>query len=246
MKKLLFCLLMLCAVTGFAQDLNSYKYVVVPDRFELQRATGEFNLNNLVAMMFEKNGFTVYRGQELPDELIMNRCKALYADLAKESNMLKTGVIIKLKDCKGKEVFVSEKGESKQKNVQRAYYEALREASASVEALNYQYNGETETVTIQTPVTKTETVTVYVPSATPQAEQVVNIDMLFAQPIANGYQLVDSTPKVVLKIYKTSQQDSFTAVGEGKNGVVFKKGNDWFFEYYQNDKLISEKLNIKF
>jgi hypothetical protein len=246
MKKILFCLLMLCAVSGFAQDINSYKYVVVPNRFELQREAGEYNLNSLVAMMFEKKGFTVYRGEELPDEFIMNRCKALYADLEKQSNMLTTGVIIKLKDCKGKEVFTSEKGVSKQKNFQRAYYEALREASVSVDALNYQYNGNNETVTEQTPVTKTETITVYVPSSDQQAEQTVNDDMLFAQPIANGYQLVDKTPKVVLKIYKTSQADSFTAVGEGKNGVVFKKGNDWFFEYYQNDRLISEKLNIKF
>lgn len=237
---------MLCAVSGFAQDINSYKYVVVPNRFELQREAGEYNLNSLVAMMFEKKGFTVYRGEELPDEFIMNRCKALYADLEKQSNMLTTGVIIKLKDCKGKEVFTSEKGVSKQKNFQRAYYEALREASVSVDALNYQYNGNNETVTEQTPVTKTETITVYVPSSDQQAEQTVNDDMLFAQPIANGYQLVDKTPKVVLKIYKTSQADSFTAVGEGKNGVVFKKGNDWFFEYYQNDRLISEKLNIKF
>jgi hypothetical protein len=70
--------------------------------------------------------------------------------------------------------------------------------------------------------------------------------MLFAQPVANGYQLVDTTPKVVLKMYRTSQTDSYTAVSDTKNGVVFKKGEEWIFEYYQNDQLVSEKLNIKF
>jgi hypothetical protein len=69
---------------------------------------------------------------------------------------------------------------------------------------------------------------------------------LFAQPIPNGYQLIDSTPKVVLRIYKTSKPDSFTAIAEGINGLVFKKDNDWYFEYYENDQLMSKKLNIKF
>jgi hypothetical protein len=45
-------------------------------------------------------------------------------------------------------------------------------------------------------------------------QQTVNENTLFAQPIANGYQLVDSTPKVVLKMYRTSQPDSYSANGE--------------------------------
>jgi len=72
------------------------------------------------------------------------------------------------------------------------------------------------------------------------------LPLLYAQPIENGYQLVDATPKLVLKIFKTSQPDYFTAVSESKNGVVFKKEGVWCFEYYENNVLKSEKMNIKF
>ena len=69
---------------------------------------------------------------------------------------------------------------------------------------------------------------------------------LFAQPITNGYQLVDSTPKIVLKIFKTSNPDLYTAKNDSVQGVLIKKNNEWIFEYYQNEKLVSEKLDIKF
>lgn len=247
MKKALLISLLFAGMASFAQNLNSYKYVVIPERFSLQREAGEYNLNSLTKMMFEKYGFTVVDEKNLPDDIALNRCKGMYADLLKESGMFKTAVFITLKDCKGNVLFTSEKGDSKEKEYQKAYYEALRKASQSVAGLTYNYAGDDKnTVTITTPVTKTETVTVYVPSAQPEVQQVVNKNTLFAQPIANGYQLVDTTPKVVLKIYKTSQPDSFTAVGDARNGVVFKKGNDWYFEYYKDDKLISEKLTIKF
>ena len=59
-------------------------------------------------------------------------------------------------------------------------------------------------------------------------------------------QLVDTTPKVVMKLYKTSKSDYFTAVRDGVQGALLLKDNEWFFEYYQNDQLMSEKIAIKF
>jgi hypothetical protein len=70
--------------------------------------------------------------------------------------------------------------------------------------------------------------------------------MLYAQPTSYGYQLVDSEPKVVLKAYKTSNPASYMATKGSVQGVLVSKDNQWFFEYYQNDKLISEKINVKF
>ena len=69
---------------------------------------------------------------------------------------------------------------------------------------------------------------------------------LFAQPIANGFQLVDSTPKVVMKLFKTSANNFYIGQKDSQQGVVFNKNNQWYFEYYQNDKLVSEKMEIKF
>jgi len=240
MKKFLLFFAVLYSGIGFAQSINDYKYVVVPSKFDWLSEENKFNLNSLTKMIFDKQGFeTYYPSEKMPDELALDKCKALYADVLNDSGVLSTNIVIVLKDCTGKVVFKSMEGRSKQKTYQKAYYEALREASQSVNQLYYKYTGK-ETVAKQAiqPVPAAQQ------AATPVT--VNNDNQLFAQPIANGYQLVDNSPKVILKIYKTSQQDSYTAVSETKNGVVFKRGNDWIFEYYNNDKLVSEKLNIKF
>ncbi|RWX02302.1 hypothetical protein [Flavobacterium cerinum] len=243
MKKTLLFFALLFSGIGFAQSLNDYKYVIVPERFEFLKEANKYNLNSLTKMIFSKPGFeTYFSTDKMPDELALDKCKALYADLLNESGILTTGVVLVLKDCDGRVVFKSMKGSSKEKSYQKAYHESLREASASVNLINYKYSGK-EIVS-----SWTKTPAKNVPAAQQAATPITvnNENVLFAQPITNGYQLVDSTPKVILKIFKTSQQDSYTAVSDSKNGVVFKRGNDWIFEYYQNDKLISEKLNIKF
>lgn len=240
MKKFLLFFAVLYSGIGFAQSINDYKYVVVPSKFDWLSEENKFNLNSLTKMIFDKQGFqTYYPSEKMPDELALDKCKALYADVLNDSGVLSTNIVIVLKDCTGKVVFKSMEGRSKQKTYQKAYYEALREASQSVNQLYYKYTGKE---TVAKPAVQP------VPAAQQAATPVTvnNDNQLFAQPIANGYQLVDSSPKVILKIYKTSQQDSYTAVSETKNGVVFKRGNDWIFEYYNNDKLVSEKLNIKF
>ncbi|WP_299557132.1 hypothetical protein [Seonamhaeicola sp.] len=68
--------------------------------------------------------------------------------------------------------------------------------------------------------------------------------VLYAQEITNGFQLVDSSPKVVYKIKKTGLDNVFLV--EGKSAVLFKKGNDWVMEYYSGDLLKQEVLKIKF
>lgn len=240
MKKTILLFVLLMSGIGFAQSINDYKYIIVPEKFQWLKEENQYNLNSLTKMIFEKYGWQVYHpNQKMPDELALDRCKALYANVNNNSGLLSTTLVIELKNCDGKVVFTSAEGTSKEKSYQKAYYQALREASQSVAQLDYKYSGKNDK-----PAKATAAVPAHQQAATP--ETITNIDQLFAQPIANGYQLVDGTPKVVLKIYKTSQQDSYTAVSETKNGVVFKKGNDWVFEYYQNDKLVSEKLNIKF
>ena len=49
------------------------------------------------------------------------------------------------------------------------------------------------------------------------------IGTLYAQELPNGYQLVDSTPKIRMKIEKTSMPDFYLAKAGDTSGVVFKK-----------------------
>jgi len=256
MKKIFAVAALLFSGFVFAQsaDINDYKYVIIPAKFDFLKEPNKYGLNDLTKKVFEKQGFQVfYPEDKMPDELALNKCRALYGNLVDDSGMLSTSIAITLKDCSGKELYRSEKGKSKEKDFKKGYYESLREASASLASLNYAYTGkdamgaaQATPAVAQAPATPKVEAPVQATPAPAVATPVTNQNQLFAQPIANGFQLVDTTPKVVLKMYKTSQQDNYTAVGDNKNGVVFKKGNDWFFEYYQDDKLVSEKLDIKF
>ena len=234
MKRIFTLLVLLTSCIAFSQGINNYKYVIVPQQFEFVKGKNEYNLSLLTRMMFEKYGFTAFiEGDKLPDELALDKCKPMYADLIKSNGFLSTNIVITLKDCDGKTLYTSETGKSKEKDFKKAYQDALRDASHSLDNLNYQYAAKE--VTHNKPVSESSN------GASSNSD-----DVLFAEPMPNGYKLVDRSLKEVLKIYKTSKADSYSAQSDTKNGVVFKQGNDWYFEYYKDDKMVSEKLNIKF
>lgn len=231
MKKFILLLVLMAACSGFSQN-NTPKYMVVPIRFDFQSQDNQYNLNHLTGLMFEKYGFTVvYDNNILPQDLAENRCNGFYANIIKERAILTTNLYIEVRDCSGKVLFTSEVGKSKLKEYKRAYADALRKASSSLDGLNFK-NTFNDTPAEKAPIV----------SKQPQT----NDNLLLAQQTENGFNLVDSQNKVVLKMYKTSQPDSYTAQMESINGVVFKKNNEWFFEFYSNDKLVSQKLNIRF
>ena len=68
--------------------------------------------------------------------------------------------------------------------------------------------------------------------------------ILYAQEIENGYQLVDSSPKVVYKLKKTNLDNLFLV--ENKSAIVFKKGEDWVVKYFETNTWKEQTLNIKF
>ena len=69
---------------------------------------------------------------------------------------------------------------------------------------------------------------------------------LFAIPTANGYKLVNDKPETIFILKKTSADNIFIAQKDSKSGVLMKKSSGWFFEYYEGEKLISEKVDVKF
>jgi hypothetical protein len=137
-------------------------------------------------------------------------------------------------------LFTSDEGKSKLKDYTAAYNQALREAFASFEKLNHQYNGNGVTPKKE-PQVETKVEVKVTNSVTSNVETT-----LFAQPINNGFQIINAEPKVLYKIYKTSTKDFFIATKGTTQGVFFSRNNEWFFEYYQNDKLVSEKVEVKF
>ncbi|HEX9151666.1 MAG TPA: hypothetical protein VF842_06250, partial [Flavobacterium sp.] len=178
-----------------------------------------------------------------------DRCSLLYFDVVNEKSFLTTKLHVTFKDCNGKIIFKSDTGISKEKDYQLAYTEALNKAFVSVYALQYKYNGNSGLTSVQSPSPVFQTAPVAAPiqeAVTPQNTMVDSSKMLYAQPTATGFQLIDSTPKVIMKVTATSRKDVFIATKGTLQGVLIVIGNQWFFEYYLNDKLISERVDVKF
>jgi hypothetical protein len=244
MKKF-FLLFVLISNYIYSQNINDYEYVLVPAKFSIFKENNKFRLNSNVKLLLQKYGFkSHFASDSVPNEIANTNCKKLYADIEKDNNFFTTKVKIVLRDCYGKIIFQTDFGASKEKELVIAYNQALREAGKSFDKLNYRYNGKnggvTETVSVikqaenETPVTN-------VSSTTNTTES-----FYFAQPIANGYQIVDMEPKIIMKLFNTSEKNVFIAQKENRTGLVISINGQWFFEYYENGKLVSEKLKLRF
>jgi len=307
---------------GEAQtNLNDYKYIVVPKKFEDFKKENQYQSSTLIKHLFTKKGFSTLWEDNLPDDLVNNSSQALFVTLRNKSSMFKTRTTIVLSDRNKQEIFATAEGDSKQKDYKLSYTEAITEAMKSFDGLQYEYNRKSEinepiTVSFKndvknlddakkTPVkSKNQDDKVVVQEATtdrqtykskepkesdykkveksePVVEQKTKIEersskvaepvsaaikkskstveevsttststdkanVLYAQELSNGYQLVDSTPRIHLKIRKTSMPNYYLAEGNGKSGVVYEKSGKWYFEYYSGNRLLVDELNIKF
>jgi len=243
-KFLLFALLI--SVAGLAQSINDYKAVIVPLKYDFTKTENQYRLSTMTKSNLLKAGFPAYyTSEEVPAEY-GDRCQLLYIDVKKDSGFLVTKLYLEFKDCYGKVIYTSEIGKSKEKEYEVAYKESLDLAFVSVNKLNYKYSGKaiTSSAAVKPVVNSVPVQTVAV--ATTPIVDVSDPNLLYAQPTENGYQLIDKTPKVVMKLLKTSRPDSFIAIKDGVQGSLNAKDNQWYFEYYQNDKLVSEKVSVKF
>jgi hypothetical protein len=258
MKASTLLLFILVTITGHAQNttINSYKYVLVPEKFDFLKYEDQYGLNTTAKFLLEKKGFVAFvTNESLPPELAANKCLALRAEVMARNGLFVTRLTLLLKDCQGNIVFKSKEGKSSEKEFPVAYDGALRDAFVSLNSVAYKYDSTTAAPPQlvappqQTPQPQQVTVTPAVVSPAPVTTKPAAGELtgtLYAQPTPNGYQLVDTTPKKILALLKTSVQDYFIADAGGNNGIVFKRNGEWFFERYEDNKLVSQKLDIKF
>lgn len=269
--------------SAFSQtNLNDYKYVIVPKKYDFLKEENQYQINSLAKFLFQKYGFeTLMEGDDYPLDLAKDRCLALKSNLINDSGLFKTKLKIVLKACNDKIVYTSGVGESREKEYDKAYNLALREAFKSLETLNYKYEPK-ETIAIveeqAVAIEKNETaqeiqklkqeiealkqekivevITIEPVKEEPAKAEVITetpneeinmepvLNVLYAQQIENGFQLVDSTPKVVYKIKKTGLDNVYLV--ENMNATLYKKGDQWILEYYENSTLKQKALTIKF
>lgn len=137
MKNAIFATLFFLTVqfTGSAQELEAYKYVRVPEKFEFLNEENQYQLNALTEFLFEKYGFQALYKEPRPAGV--TDCEVLQGNVHDDSNWFRSRLHISLTDCHGKEVFTSEIGASSEKNYKKSYNEALREAFKSLEGFNF-------------------------------------------------------------------------------------------------------------
>lgn len=255
MKRSVLVLFLFTCLSGYSQStINNYKYVIVPQKFAQFKEIDQYSLNRLTKALLEDKGFTAYfENTEIPGDVVNNMCQTLNADLLQKSGMFTTEVTLVLKDCKGAVIYTSKTGKSREKDYKVAYNLALRDVFSSVA---YTYSGPVTEVAPPTVALKEPEKQMPVPVKPAETAPIVAVQVaktatdrpagtLYAQAIANGYQLIDTTPKIVLTLLKTSAENYYIASNADARGIVLKKGDDWFFEYYKGNKLVSEKLLVK-
>jgi len=141
MKKYVLIVVLFLGVTAFSQkELNAYKYIVIPTRFDFQKEANEYGINLLLKYKFQQLGFEAYLDtDELPQILRTNTCLYAYPVLHTEENMFKTIISVELFNCDKKSLYHSIKGESRSKVIKTSYNEALRKSLKSFRDYRLEY-----------------------------------------------------------------------------------------------------------
>ena len=253
MSKKMALLFILISSYSFSQVVNNYQYVFVPDEFSVFKEKDKFHLNTNVKFLLQKYGFKSYfTSDSIPNEIRNSNCNKLYADLEKDNSIFNVKLKIVLKNCKDEIVYQTNFGSSKEKDLAIAYNQAFREAAKSFDILNYKYNGNfnVEIPAIQVKENDSSTKTIYNKPPLPPDPPIKNNPypkgFYFAQPTITGFQIIDNEPKIIMRLFETSQKNVFIGEKGNTNGVVILKDQQWFFEYYENGKLVSDPLKLKF
>ena len=128
--KTLLLLVAFCFATLYSNaqnDLNGYKYIIVPKKFNFQKTENKYQLSSLTKFLFNKEGFTtLLEGEATPNDLYENPCLGLKAEIQNKSSLFSTKVHIALLDCRSAEVFTSAEGKSKEKEFKKAFHQSIR------------------------------------------------------------------------------------------------------------------------
>lgn len=261
-SKILFIFTVLFSISLSAQDqLNNFKYIVVPNQFKFQKEPGQYRVNGLAKFLLEKQNFTVLlEGDTLPEDAIQNNCLVLKTTAIDDSSMFKTKIKFQFKDCQGKVVYTTEEGESREKKYIVAYNEAVRQAFSSLSNFTHKYELKKTKNKVE------EVVVTPLPQVTeaPLVEEVdeEEIDEEIEMPVEEGYKkssnnalnaeafgvinykLKNSQGQTVYTILYSGKEDFY--IVKGKNAVIYKINGSWVIATNDNGTLQIKSIDIKF
>ncbi|MFM9988071.1 hypothetical protein [Flavobacterium sp.] len=234
-------------------SLNDYEMAIIPSKFEFQKEDNQYRINSTIKAFLKQKGFEAYVSTDvLPEGFLDYNCNKVFVNVIEDNTMFSTRIKIEFKDCRQVVLFTTDLGESREKEFAKAYNQSLLLTLKSFDKAKYKFSGKTyyddeaqeklksrdvESVSNEvTKVIKSETGVTY-EKVTKNDKPVTNEIFVKAKNQATQQELV---------LYKTTRSAIYLCNKDGKSGVVFAKNEVWFFEYLDNGKLVSEKLDIKF
>ena len=237
MKKIVILFTLLLSVVSYSQKLNQYKYALTPIKFSFQKEENQYNLNVLTKMLMQKYGFESYLDNDtLPMDFSKNLTQRINVNIVDNSSLFTTKLKVELKDLNGITIATSPEGVSREKNYFTAYNEALRMAFTNFVDLKIYHFTENQN---QNYIKITDNTTI-------ENIKTILVNQLTVKPTSFGYQIVDEQGNIIYNLLKTSLKEVFIAEKNNQKGIVSKHNSDWIFEFYNNEKLIFEKVNATF
>jgi len=126
---------------ALAQDLDAYKYIIVPRNYDFLRTEDQHQLNSLTKFLFDKQGYTTLMDDDQrPEDLRNNPCLGAKVNVVEISSMLSVKLRIELSNCYDQVVLSTEEGRSKIKDLKRGHHDALRKAFRSIQDQSYRFD----------------------------------------------------------------------------------------------------------
>ncbi len=239
MKKCLLFAIILVSNFAICQNLNSYKYAIIPEKFTFQKENNDIILNSSVKSALEKYDFKSYLSSEkLPkDASNMNK---VFVDIELVNTPSNGKVKIILKDFENKVLFTSKEGKATDKDDIVACNMAFSLAVNSLKQLNHKFDKFSKLVSVEEEVVE------------PKEDAELSVIKNLNSPISynavaykKGFHLMLNN-EIVYDLTKTSRKELFLAKRQDITGIVIRFEDDWYFEYSVDHDIISERIAVNF
>ena len=242
----------------YGQDLNDYKYILVPEKFEEMKVADQYRLNGLTNFLFNENGFTSFLGKSnLPEDALNDNCLVLKAELINTSRLFSTKVSIQLKNCMGDVIYTSPERKSREKKYIVAYNEALRASLKDLSSLNYKYIPKIEKVNTESsqgndPKVEISTVPKKEIQIKPMGTEGVDADIISGKSYnatrvpntISDFQVFNSEGKLVYTILYTGREEVYMV--KDMQAIIYKKEAVWELADRSKGDLNLKMLEISF
>jgi hypothetical protein len=218
-------------------DAVIFQKILLPTRFDFQSEENEYRVSSIIKNELEKKGYEVFYADGKVKVNYNDRCEYASVDVIRMSTTLRTRMYVQLKDCDGKVLFQTPDEFSKEKHRPKAHSEAL------LMCLNHIPNAPKERLPYKQ-ISKQDTERTSVTEISSKTDTYWSEIQLYAQKLNDGYQLVDTTPKVLLRATPTSVSNVYLATGL-VNGIITITDGKWFLEYQKEGTSAKVQLNVK-